>query len=84
MHGERGWEEPLVKKSKKPSQCGCFFVYFDEKFDNNNNFFKRNAENKKFFKKFAKSGDILAKEAKGRLRQEFPWEVWNKWDASVN
>ena len=34
----------ISKKSEKLSQCGCFFVYFDQKFDNNNNF-KRNDGN---------------------------------------
>ena len=45
MHWEGDWEEPLIKIAKKQSQWGCFFVNFDEKFDNNNNFFHRNTGN---------------------------------------
>ena len=37
------------KNTKKLSQKVCFFVYFDEKFDNINNFFQRNTGNYKFF-----------------------------------
>ena len=74
----------ISKNSKKLSQRGCFFVYFDVKFGNNNNFFQRNTENWKFFKIFAKSEDVLAKQEIGRLRQEFPWESWKKWITSVN
>ena len=74
----------ISKNSEKLSQWGCFFVYFDEKFDNSKNFFQRNTGNYKFFKKFAKSGDILAKQEIGRLRQEFPWESWKKWKTSIN
>ena len=29
----------ISKNSEKLSQWGCFFLYFDEKFDNDNNFF---------------------------------------------
>ena len=38
------------KNTKKLSQKVFFFVYFDEKFDNINNFFQRNTGNYKFFK----------------------------------
>ena len=58
--------------------------YFDEKFDNDNNFFQRNTGNYNFLKKSAKAGDILAKQEIGRLRQEFLWEGWKKWNTSVN
>ena len=58
--------------------------YFTEIFDDNNNFFQRNTGNYKFFKKSAKSGDILAKQEMGRLRKEFLWEGWKKWKTSVN
>ena len=37
------------KNTKKLSQKVFFFVYFDEKFDNINNFFQRNTGNYKLF-----------------------------------
>ena len=58
--------------------------YLDEKFDNDYNFIQRNTGNCNFFKKSAKAGDFLAKQEIGRLRQEFSWEGWKKWNKSVN
>ena len=48
--------------------------YYDKKFDNDSNFFQRNTGNYKFLQNSANSGDILAKQEIGRLRQEFLWE----------
>ena len=39
----------ITKNRENLSQRGCFFVYFDEKFDNNSNFFERNTGDEKFF-----------------------------------
>ena len=75
LHRERGWEEPLVKIAKILMYVVAFFVYFDEKFDDNNNFFQRNTGNQKFSKRSAKLGDIcniLAKQEIRTLSQEFP------------
>ena len=46
---EQGWEESLAKISKSYHN-GVAFLYFYEKF-NNNNFFQRNTRNQKFFLK---------------------------------
>ena len=35
----------ISKTSKMLSQWGYFFVYFDEKFDKNDNFFQKNTGN---------------------------------------
>ena len=75
LHRERGWEEPLVKIAKILMYVVAFFVYFDEKFDDNNNFFQRNTGNQKFSKRSAKLGDIcniLAKQEIRTLSREFP------------
>ena len=38
---------------EKLSQWGCFFIYFDDKFDDNNNFFQRNTETRNYLKKLS-------------------------------
>ena len=75
LHREQAWEEPLVKIAKILMYIVAFFVYFDEKFDDSNNFFQRNTGIQKFSKKSAKLGDIcniLAKQEIRTLSQEFP------------
>ena len=62
LHQEQGWEKPLVNIAKeKLSQWGCFFVYFDETFDNNNNSLQRNTGNLKSFSKFYKFRRYIGK-----------------------
>ena len=53
--------EAISKNIEKLSKQCCFFLYFDEKFDDNRNFFQRNTDNYKFFFKNCKIGGYLGK-----------------------
>ena len=61
LHGEQDWQEPTVKIVESYHK-GVASLYFDEKFVNNNNFFKRNTGNQNFLK--------------NSQNPEMPWQNW--------